>query len=90
MKKSHHRWIETLYGPYFKVIGFFYRTYKTNRDWVKNLKTKKQVSSFITATTVIFLIAWILIFLFASEESRNRLTEEVKQSFSELKSSRDK
>lgn len=90
MKKPHHQWIEILYGPFFKAIGFFYRSYKSNRNRVKNLKTKEGVSSFITATTVIFLLVWILIFLFSSEESRNRLTEEVKQSFSELKSSTTK
>ena len=37
-------------------------------------------------TAVILLIIWIIIFIFASDESRNSLTKEVQESFKELKS----
>lgn len=41
-------------------------------------------------TAVVLLIIWIIIFIFASDESRNSLTEEVKKSYSELKSANEK
>lgn len=79
MAKSFRQWIEFLYGPYFKVVGFFYRTYTANRERVKQFKAKELVATVIKTGAVLILIAWILIWMFASEESRNRLTEEVKQ-----------
>ena len=37
-------------------------------------------------TAVVLLIIWIIIFMFASDESRNRLTKEVQESYKEMKS----
>ena len=73
-------WIEVLYGPFFKVIGFFYRTFKANRDRVTRLKKNTRLGEVFKGVMILTLVVWILIWLFASEESRNRLTEEVKQS----------
>jgi len=78
------QWIDFLYGPIFKVIGFFYRIYKTNRDRVTRLTSRKKVASLLQNAAVILLIAWILIWFFASDESRNRLTQEVQESIGGL------
>jgi hypothetical protein len=80
------QWMDFLYGPIFKVIGFFYRIYSANRGRVANLKSRKKVAFLLQNGAVILLIAWILIWFFASEESRGRLTEEVKQSIGGLSS----
>jgi O-antigen/teichoic acid export membrane protein len=76
--------VETLYGPFFKVIGFFFRTFTRNRKRLKRLKAKETISAAIKGLAVITLIAWIAIWLFASEESRQRLSEEVKAMIGDL------
>jgi len=78
------QWIDFLYGPIFKVIGFFYRIYKTNRDRVARLTSRKKIASLIQNGAVILLVAWLLIWFFASDESRNRLTQEVQESIGGL------
>lgn len=80
MQKSLAKWIDFLYGPFFKVIGFFYRIYTANRARVEALKANQKVSSFLKLLTVLVLVGWILIWYFASEESRNRLVDDVRQS----------
>lgn len=80
MQKSLAKWIDFLYGPFFKVIGFFYRIYTANRARVEALKANRKVSSFLKLLTMLVLVGWILIWFFASEESRNRLVDDVKQS----------
>ena len=80
MHKPYAKWIDFLYGPFFKVIGFFYRVYTANRARVESLKSNPKVSAFLKLLAVLVLIGWILIWFFASEESRNRLTDDVKQS----------
>ena len=89
MRKSFSRWIEFLYGPFFKVIGFFYRTYTTNRARVASLKANERVSSFIRFMAMAILVGWILIWYFASDESRTRLVDDVKQSIGILDSPSD-
>lgn len=80
MHKPYAKWIDFLYGPFFKVIGFFYRVYTANRARVESLKSNPKVSAFLKLIALLVLVGWILIWFFASEESRNRLTDEVKQS----------
>ena len=80
MRKSYAKWIEFLYGPFFRVIGFFYRAYTANRARVAAFKANAKVSAFLKAVTVLVLVGWIMIWFFASEESRTRLVDEVKQS----------
>jgi hypothetical protein len=84
--KPYQQWIRFLYGPFFKVIGLFYRTYKSNRDWVDDLKSQEWVSSFIKYAAVIILIGWFFIWYFAPEGSSDRLVEEVKETIGGLKS----
>jgi hypothetical protein len=80
VQKPYSQWIEFLYGPFFKVIGFFYRIYTTNRARIARLKANAKVSSFIKFMTMIILVGWILIWYFASDESRTSLVDDVKQS----------
>jgi hypothetical protein len=80
VQKPYSRWIEILYGPLFKVIGFFYRAYTTNRARIEKLKANEKVSSFIKFMTMVILVGWILIWYFASDESRTSLVDDVKQS----------
>lgn len=77
--RSFSEWIEFLYGPLFRVIGFFYRTYKSNRDRVAAIMAKEKVSALMKFLAILFLLGWILVWLFASDESRTRLTDEIKQ-----------
>ena len=89
VQKSYAKWIEFLYGPFFKVIGFFYRVYTANRARVETLKANQKVSALLKLVTVLILAGWILIWLFASEESRNRLVDEVKQTVGGFDSNSD-
>jgi hypothetical protein len=80
VQKPYSRWIEILYGPFFKIIGFFYRVFTANRERVARLKANEKVSAFIRIMTILVLLGWILIWYFASDESRTSLVDEVKQS----------
>ena len=80
MEKSYAKWIDFLYGPFFRVIGFFYRTYTANRARVAALKANQKVAAVLKMLALLILVAWILTWFFASEESRQQLTDEVKQS----------
>lgn len=79
LQNSFSKWINFLYGPLFAVIGFFYRTYTANRERVERLKANQTVSSVLKFITILVLLGWILVWMFASDESRNRLTEEFKK-----------
>ena len=85
MIKPYQRWIQFLYGPFFIVIGFFYRIYKSNRGWVEALKTGDKVSFFIRNATLVILVTWFLVWYFAPEGSNDRLVEEVKETIGGLK-----
>ncbi len=86
MAKPYQQWIQFLYGPIFKVIGFFYRAYTTNRGRIENLKSREKIASFIGNAALIILLGWILIWYLAPEGSSDRLTEEVKETFGGMKS----
>ena len=85
MTKPYQRWIRFLYGPFFIVIGFFYRIYKSNRGWVESLITGDKVSFFIRNATLVILAIWFLVWFFAPEGSSERLEEEVKETIGGLK-----
>lgn len=78
--KNKSSWVELLYGPYFKVIGFFYRTYKGNRERLSRLKKKPWLANSAKLGMLLTVLVWIAIWFFASEESRNSLTEEFRES----------
>jgi len=80
VRKSFAKWIDFLYGPFFRVIGFFYRSYTANRARIAALKANPKVAAFLKVITVLVLVGWILTWFFASEESRTRLADDVKQS----------
>ena len=68
----------------FKIIGFFYRTYKANRARVDAFKSNPKVSAVLKLITVLIFVGWILTWMLASEESRTRLTDEIKQSLGDF------
>ena len=80
MQKNYAKWIEYLYGPFFRVIGFFYRIYTANRRRLASFRNNTKVSSFLRFTAVLILLGWILVWFFASDESRTRLTDEIERS----------
>jgi hypothetical protein len=77
-------WYSLLFGPPFKLIGFFYRSYQSNRKRLAQFLSSPRVSSLIRYALVLTLFLWISIWLLASEESRNRLTETARQHFRSL------
>ena len=81
MARSVSQWIEFLYGPIFKVIGFFYRIYTANRARLDRVLSNARVAGLLRALAVIVLIGWILVWYLAPEDSRHRLTDEIKQIF---------
>lgn len=74
------QWIQILFGPLFKIIGFFYRSYKLNRQRVKTLKQRPGFAKIVKAGMLLTIVVWLGIWFFATEESRNSLTEQVRQS----------
>lgn len=79
MRDTVWKWIDFLYGPFFRVIGFFYRSYKSNRAAVARLMAKKKVAAAMKFLAILFLLGWILVWVFASDESRSRLSDEIKK-----------
>ena len=77
--RSFAEWIDFLYGPFFRVIGFFYRIYSANRARFDRLRENARVAGLLRALAVIVLIGWILVWYLAPDERRHRLTEEIKQ-----------
>ena len=80
MQTKFSRVINFLYGPHFKVVGFFYRIFSTNRARIERLKTNQTFAAILKGLTLLVLVAWILIWMFASDEDRTRLVDEVRQS----------
>lgn len=80
MRKAYPKWVVFLYGPIFRIIGFFYRIYTANRTRLQNLKANEKVSSIIKFTAILILLGWILTWYLASEESRDSLVDDVRQS----------
>jgi hypothetical protein len=80
VRKSFSEWIEFLYGPIFRVIGFFYRTYTANRARFARVTESAGVSLILKAMAVLLLVGWLLVWYFATDEDRTRLTDEVQRS----------
>jgi hypothetical protein len=80
MQTKFSRVINFLYGPYFKVVGFFYRIFSANRARVERLRANQTFSAILKGFTVLVLVGWILIWMFASDQDRTRLIDEVRQS----------
>ncbi len=83
-RRDYPRWVEWLFGPTFRLIGFFYRQYTLNRDRVAAFMARPTVASLFRKAVVVTFLAWILVWLTASEESRERLTEAVRGGFQQL------
>lgn len=85
MEIPYKKIFQFLYGPFFAVLDFFMRNYKANRERLNRLITGKGISSFLQNAAIALLVIWIIIFIFASEDSRKRLTEAVNEGFQEIK-----
>lgn len=81
MHIDHKKIIKFLYGPIISVIYFFMRSYSLNRQRLNEFTTTKKISWLLQFVAIASLIIWLFIFAFASDESRNALTEQVKQRF---------
>lgn len=86
MDKSFNKIVRFLYGPIISVIYFFMCSYKRNRTRLDEFLRGKKVSSLLQFIAIALLIMWLFIFAFSTEESRNALTQEVKDSFNAIKS----
>ncbi len=86
MQEPYKKWLVFLYGPIFKVIGFFYHVYAANRLRLQQFKANEKVSSLIKFMTLLILLGWILTWYFASEPGRPSLVDEVRQSIGGLNS----
>jgi len=79
MQNKYDRIVNFLFGPWFWIIGVFYRTYSANRERLARFKANQGVARLLRILTVMFFVAWILIWFFASDADRSRLTDEVRQ-----------
>jgi hypothetical protein len=79
VNKTFSEWIDFLYGPIFRVIGFFYRTYTANRARLERFRQKTGVATALRALAVLVLIGWILVWYFAPDDSRDRLSDEIRK-----------
>ena len=84
LPRTFAEWIDFLYGPLFRVIGFFYRTYRANRARFDRLTGSAGMSLLLRTMAIVILLGWFLIWYFAADEDRNRLTEEVQRSLDGL------
>lgn len=79
MQNRYARIVNFLYGPWFWIIGIFYRSYTANRARLERFKANQGVARLLRVLTVMFFVAWILIWFFASDAERSRLSDEVRQ-----------
>jgi hypothetical protein len=69
-----------LFQPYEKLFTVFIRIYQANRQAVARLKSHRRLTGLLQVMMLLTLISWLLIWFFASEESRQRLTREFQES----------
>ncbi|MFT4650530.1 MAG: preprotein translocase subunit YajC [Flavobacteriales bacterium] len=61
------------------------RHFKANRERLDDFMSKDKVASFLQGLAVLILVIWIVIFYFSPEDKRNQLTQEMQESFKQLK-----
>jgi preprotein translocase subunit SecG len=72
--------MDYIYGPIFKVIGFFYRIYTANRARVESLKSNEILATLFKLLTILFFAGWIVVWYLSDQTNQTSLIEEVKQS----------
>jgi uncharacterized membrane protein (DUF106 family) len=77
-------WIKLLFWPWLWIIGFFYRSYTLNRERLARFMARPWVSIAFKGIVVVTFLGWIAIWLLASDENRERLTETVKEQLRDL------
>jgi hypothetical protein len=73
----------------FGIIGFFYRSYRINRDRVARLMSTPWAATLIRVAVLLTFLAWIGVWLLASDESRHRLTQVVEDMWRAVTSESD-
>ena len=81
VNKSLSEWIDFLYGPIFRVIGFFYRVYTANRARFERFKQNAGIATALRALAMLMLVGWLLVWYFAPDDSRDRLSDEIRKTF---------
>jgi len=89
MNRSTADWLKILYGPMFGIIGFFYRSYRINRDRVARLMSTPWAATLFRVAVLLTFLAWIGVWLLASDESRHRLTQVVQDTWRAVTSESD-
>ena len=79
MEKGSRTWLKVLFGPALALIGFFFRSYRANRDRVAALMARPWAGSLFRNAVLLTVILWLIVWFFAPEESRNRLTEAISE-----------
>ena len=57
-KAGDPHWYSLLFGPPFKIIGFFYRSFQSNRKRLARLKGTSGAASLIKTALVLTLFLW--------------------------------
>lgn len=70
-------WLKVFFGPLMAVTGYVYRVYRANRRRVKALLRRGWAATLFKAFMILTLMAWLGVWLLASEESRRGLTGQV-------------
>lgn len=82
-------WVRILFGPSLAVIGFFYRSYQSNRARLDRFMGQPQVASVFKVLVAVTFLAWIGIWMLATDESRDRLTDAVESLWSDIRSEKN-
>jgi hypothetical protein len=85
LKPAVKKIFDFLYGPFFAVLDFFMRHYKSNRTRLDNFIGKEKVATFFQGLAVFILVTWLVVFTLAPEEKRKQLMQEMSQNFEQLK-----
>lgn len=90
VQKPYPKWAVFLFGPLLSVIGFFYRSYTANRARLAEFRSNPKVAFVLKALALLVLFGWLLVWLFAPDGNRGRLTEEFRQAIEGVDSAFDR
>lgn len=70
------RWLQGSYESFFRLLGFIYRTFTSNRQRLAEITRQPWLAKMLRGLIYLTLIVWLLIWLVAPDASRQRLTDE--------------
>ena len=71
----------------FRFIVAVMEIFSSNRDYFRRLKEQRVVAKVVKIGALITVILWLALALLAENEDKNRLTESLKQFWSEVSDS---